>query len=171
MRTINSSWASQVVLVVKNLIASAVVKISSRPERCGFDPWIGKVPWRRKWQPAPVFFPGKSHGQRSQAGYSPWGREESDMTEHTHRDLITGITAGQCVLWTENSDFSMSPKNKSLFYWIPLVHHSYLFIRLSNRKKVVKEVLFTVYKLNLPVNNSFLLITLPDFPSLNWQRT
>ena len=44
MRTINSSWASQVVLVVKNLIASAVVKIGSRPERCGFDPWIGKVP-------------------------------------------------------------------------------------------------------------------------------
>ena len=38
-------------------------------------------PWRRKWQPAPVFLPGKSHGQRSLVGYSPRGRKESDMTE------------------------------------------------------------------------------------------
>ena len=45
-----------------------------------FDPWVGKIPWRRKWQPTPVFLPGKSHGQRTLAGYRPWGREESDMT-------------------------------------------------------------------------------------------
>ena len=38
-------------------------------KRCGFDPWVGKIPWRRKWQPTPVFLPGKSHGQRSLAGY------------------------------------------------------------------------------------------------------
>ena len=43
--------------------------------RAGFNPWVGKFPWRRKWQPTPVFLPGKSHGQRSLAGYSPWGRE------------------------------------------------------------------------------------------------
>ena len=42
--------------------------------RPGFDPWIRKIPWRRKWQPTPVFLPGKSCGQRSQAGYSPWSR-------------------------------------------------------------------------------------------------
>ena len=35
---------------------------------------VGKIPWRRKWQPTPVFLPGKSHGQRSLAGYSPWGK-------------------------------------------------------------------------------------------------
>ena len=40
------------------------------------------VPWRSKWQPAPVFLFGKFHGQRSLAGYSPWGYRESDMTEH-----------------------------------------------------------------------------------------
>ena len=40
--------------------------------RCRFDLWVGKIPWRRKWQPSPVFFPGKSHRQRSLAGYSPW---------------------------------------------------------------------------------------------------
>ena len=44
-----------------------------RPQRRGFDPWVRKLPWRRKWQPAPVFLPGKSHGQRSRLGYSPRG--------------------------------------------------------------------------------------------------
>ena len=47
----------------------------------GFDPWVRKIPWRRKWQSTPVFFPEKSHGQRSLAGYSPWGCKEWDMTE------------------------------------------------------------------------------------------
>ena len=41
--------------------------------RLGFDPWVRKFSWRRKWQPTPVLLPGKSHGQRSLAGYSPWG--------------------------------------------------------------------------------------------------
>ena len=45
------------------------------------DPWVGKVLWRRKWQPTPVFLPGEFHGQRSLMGYSPWGRKESDTTE------------------------------------------------------------------------------------------
>ena len=44
---------------------------------------VGKIPWRRKWQPTPVFLLGKSHGQRSLAGYSLWGHEELDMTEGT----------------------------------------------------------------------------------------
>ena len=41
--------------------------------RCPFDPWVRNVPWRRKWQPTPVFLPGESHGQRSLVGCSPWG--------------------------------------------------------------------------------------------------
>ena len=45
-----------------------------RPKRCRFDPWVGKMPWRRAWPPTPVFLPGKSHGQRSLVGYSPWGQ-------------------------------------------------------------------------------------------------
>ena len=45
------------------------------------DPWVGKIPWSRKWQPTPVFLPGKFHGQRSLVGYSPWSDEESDTTE------------------------------------------------------------------------------------------
>ena len=42
-------------------------------KKCGFDPWVLKIPWRMKWQPTPVFLPGKVHGQRSLEGYSPWG--------------------------------------------------------------------------------------------------
>ena len=45
--------------------------------------WIGKIPWRRAWQPTPLFLPGEFHGQRSLVGYSPWGRRESDRTEVT----------------------------------------------------------------------------------------
>ena len=43
--------------------------------RCGFDPWVGKLPWKSAWQPASVFLPGESHGQRSLMGYSPWGHK------------------------------------------------------------------------------------------------
>ena len=52
-----------------------------RHKRCWFNPWVRKIPWRREWQPTAVFLPGKSHGQRSLAGYSPWGHKESDTTE------------------------------------------------------------------------------------------
>ena len=41
--------------------------------RCGFNPWVGKIPWRRKWQPTLVFLSEKSHGQRNLVGYSLWG--------------------------------------------------------------------------------------------------
>ena len=51
--------------------------------RYGFDPWVGKIPWRRAWQPTPVFLSGESHGQRSLAGCGPWGHKEQDMTEAT----------------------------------------------------------------------------------------
>ena len=69
---------SQVVLVVKNPPANA-----RRCKRREFDPWVGKILWRRRWQPTPVFLLGKSHRQRSLAGYSPWGHKESDTAEHT----------------------------------------------------------------------------------------
>ena len=52
--------------------------------RPGFDPWVEKILWRRKWQPTPVFLPGEAHGQRSLAGYSPPGRKELDTTEQLH---------------------------------------------------------------------------------------
>ena len=57
--------ASHVALVVKNLPANA------GDVECEFNPWVGKILWRREWQPTLVFLPGESHGQRSLSGYSP----------------------------------------------------------------------------------------------------
>ena len=59
----------------------AFLPASAGDKRCSFDPWVGKIPWRRKWQPTPVFLLEKSHGQRRQAGYSLWDGKESDTTE------------------------------------------------------------------------------------------
>ena len=59
----------------------------------GFDPWVGKIPWRRKWQLTPVFLPGKSHGQRSLAGYSSWVVEESDTSEQLSTHIRTSYPA------------------------------------------------------------------------------
>ena len=52
-----------------------------RCQRRGFNPWVRKIPWSRKWQPTPVFLLGKFHGQRSLVGYSPRGHKELDTTE------------------------------------------------------------------------------------------
>ena len=52
-----------------------------RLRRSKFDPWVRKIPWRRAWQPNPVFLPGESNWQRSLVGYSPRGCKELDMTE------------------------------------------------------------------------------------------
>ena len=49
-----------------------MVKNVLQGRRPGFDPWLGKIPWRSEWQPFPVFLPGEFHGQRGQVGYSPW---------------------------------------------------------------------------------------------------
>ena len=56
-------------------------RIHLKCRRHGFDPWVGKIPLRRVWQPTLVFLPGKPHGQRSLVGYSPWGCKESDVNE------------------------------------------------------------------------------------------
>ena len=55
-----------------------------RLRRHGFDSWVWKIPWKRKWQPTPVFLPGKSHGWRSLVAYSPQDCKESDTTEWLH---------------------------------------------------------------------------------------
>ena len=65
--------------------------------RPGFNPWVGKIPWRRKWQPTPVFLPGESHGRRSLVGYSPWVRKESDTTEWLPFSLSTWSTFGHGI--------------------------------------------------------------------------
>ena len=65
-----------------SLVVQRVKSLQCR--RLGFDPWVRKIPWRRKQQPTPVFLPGKSHGWCNLVGYSPWGHKEADMTERLH---------------------------------------------------------------------------------------
>ena len=67
-----------------------------------FDPWGGKIFWRRKWQPTSVFLPGKSHGQRNLVGYSPWGHKKSDTIEGLSIHAIS---------------FTEKRKNSSLKWW------------------------------------------------------
>ena len=70
------------IMVVKlGFPCSSVGKEFACSRRPGFDPWVGKIPWWRKWQPTKVSLPGKSHRQRSLVGCSPWGCKESGMTE------------------------------------------------------------------------------------------
>ena len=57
-----------------------VYEVKNLPASAGIDRWVSKIPWRREWQPIPVFLPGESHGQRSLTGYSSWGCQELDMT-------------------------------------------------------------------------------------------
>ena len=68
-------WASQMAQRLKHLPAIWETWVRSL---------VRKIPWRRKWQPTPVFLPGESHGWRSLVGYSPRGCKESDTTEQLH---------------------------------------------------------------------------------------
>ena len=77
-------WASQVAQWVQNP--------SAMQETCSGRRRVRGEPWRRAWQPTPVFFLGESHGQRSLVGYSPWGRKESNTTE---------VTEHACVVYNE----------------------------------------------------------------------
>ena len=86
-----------------------------RVKRLGFTPWVRKIPWRRKWQPTPVFLPGKSHGQRSVSKSmrpSPWGLNESDMTEwlSTHRCIADSLRCTGILFheWISSSEILAS---------------------------------------------------------------
>ena len=65
-----------------------------------FDPWVRKTPWRREWQPTPVFLPGESQRQRSLVGgwgYSPWVSKELDMTEQLTHNYYGDGQLEQCL--------------------------------------------------------------------------
>ena len=64
-------------------------KICMECRRSGFHPWVRKIPWRREWPPTPGFLSGKSHGQRSLVGYSPWDSKGSDITDSLTHTLTT----------------------------------------------------------------------------------
>ena len=79
------------------------------------------MPWRRKWQPTPVFLPGKSHGWRSLVGYSPWGRKESDMTKRLHFHFHSIYSYYKTlVMFLMLCDTSLSLAYSS--FYLPLLH-------------------------------------------------
>ena len=89
-------WIESLCLSSPGLLRGCTGKESAcRCRRCGFDPWVDKIPWKRKWQLSPAFLPGKFRGPRSLAGYSPWGCKDLDSTEwlskHTHLSSIASF--------------------------------------------------------------------------------
>ena len=88
--------ASNIYLIFHFLIlpqSFPVVKNSPANSRdVGSIPGMGRFPWRRKWQPTPVFLPGKSHGQRSLVDYSPWSCKQSDTTKWLSTHSLTTET-------------------------------------------------------------------------------
>ena len=78
-------------LGVKNSPAS---ECWTHRRRCRFHPWVGKMPWRREWQPTPASWPGERHGRRSLAGYSPEGHTESGTTEVAEHTCDTKMRGG-----------------------------------------------------------------------------
>ena len=86
-RSLATESSFKIKVSVRTKLASLVaqtIKCLSAMLETDIDPWVGKIPWRRKWQPTPVFLPGESHGQRSLVGYNPWGCTELDMTERLY---------------------------------------------------------------------------------------
>ena len=63
----------QIDTTLRASLVAQLLRIHLQCGRPGFHPWVGKLPWRRKWQPTPVFWPGECHGRRSLVDYSPWG--------------------------------------------------------------------------------------------------
>ena len=70
-----------------------MVKNAPAVQRPGFDPWVGKIPWRREWQPTPVFLPGEFQGQRNLADCNPWCCKESDTIQQLNDKHFESLTA------------------------------------------------------------------------------
>ena len=73
-------WTSLMAQIIKCLPTMQETQVQSLGQ---------KIPWRRKWQPTPIFLSEESHGERNLVGYSPWGCKELDMTEHAHMEYVS----------------------------------------------------------------------------------
>ena len=97
-----------------------------RCKRLGFDPWVGKIPWKRKWQPIPVFLPGKSHGQSSLVGYSPWGCKELDM--QIREQICTHTTVHSPELLHLRTFYNELSCDKQTILLLKLVHWGFRYL-------------------------------------------
>ena len=112
-------------------IASCSVgkRICLQCRRPGFNPQVGKIPWRRAWQSTPVFLPGESHGQRSLEASSPWGHTESDTseaTEHAHTHRVKNTLPSLLFEAPQNASLAALSSPTAHFpqypLWTPLPH-------------------------------------------------
>ena len=122
--------------------------------RLRLNPWIRKIPWRREWQPTPVFLPGEFHGQRSLVGYNPWDRKELDMTEQ-----LTHATRRLCDL-TENPDSQHDWSWSQIWNW-----HLWLTPCLCK----MKTMKFPSLRGGKDTNNS--VLGMPSLLLSDWQST
>ena len=103
-------WVDLVALVVKK--KQQPTCHCRKQERGGFDPWVGKMPWKRRWQPPLAFWPGESHRQRSLAGCGPQGRTEPDTTE------VTSHARRGEEVWNISGVWGMRRQNPSVSYQV-----------------------------------------------------
>ena len=94
------------------------VYAGDRCKKRRFDPWVRKIPWRRKWQPTPVFLPRKSQGQRSLVGYSPYSHKESHMTERLNTHTHTHTTPSSDSTWS-SPKFPQLRTVHGIYYPVP----------------------------------------------------
>ena len=87
---------------------------SRRCRRCRVNPWVRKIPWRRKQQPTPVFLPEEYHGQRSLAGYHPWNHKESSMIKQLSMHTPSAIGKSLRFTYDRNYCFTNSLTFKDL---------------------------------------------------------
>ena len=105
------------------------------------DPLVGKIFWRRAWQPTPVFLPREFHGQRSLEGYSPWGRKELDTTEQLstaqHSTASCKNTmGGKCVLWRKGISVHKQAVPLIIIFFLPNIPFLYSQIDLLGWREV-----------------------------------
>ena len=105
-------------LPLADCLVAQQVKNRLQCRRLRFDSWVGKIPWRRKWQPTPVFLAGEFHGQRSLAGYSPWGRKSwTQLSECTSATCRWGHTVS-CAVCASLGDTSLLLPSRPQCYFV-----------------------------------------------------
>ena len=104
-----------------------------RHKRLRFDPWVGKIPWRRVWKPTPIFLPGESHGQRSLAGYSPWRHSQTGLSQQAC--MLQPQSSTRTALLTQQK--ALDPNSFPSFSWPNATHLSALNANVASSRHVL----------------------------------
>ena len=124
-----------------------------------FNPWFGRIPWRREWLPTLVYWPGEFHGQRSLAGYSPWGHKKLDPTERLSLHFTSGLSNLYCKvddksLLLTDAFLYLASTGAALGFWRPnkVSFYSFLFGKNFTEKTIL--LLFKIFISLFQQNNS-----------------